>query len=86
MAQRAKASGNLGMPVGQRIADMAPERGRRIRNLRGELVVGAGDVLPKVEAGDICPPALPARVSDVTEDAGELAKASRRRSSALAVA
>ena len=86
MAQRAKASGNLGMPVGQRIADMAPERGRRIRNLRGELVLGAGDVLPKVEAGDICPPALPARVSDVTEDAGELAKASRRRSSALAVA
>jgi hypothetical protein len=32
------------MPLGQRIAYMAPKRRRRIRDLRGELLVGAGDV------------------------------------------
>ena len=37
------------MPLGQRIAHMAPERRRRIRDLRGELAVGAGDTTPKGE-------------------------------------
>ena len=41
------------MPVGQRIAHMAPERGRCIRDLLSEFPVGAGDVLPEVEAGKI---------------------------------
>ncbi len=36
------------MPLGQRIAHMAPEGRRRIRDLGGELLVGAGDVLPQV--------------------------------------
>jgi hypothetical protein len=34
------------MPLGERIAHMPPERRLRIRDLRGELLVGAGDVLP----------------------------------------
>ena len=41
------------MPLGQRLAHMAQKRRRRIRDLLGELPVGTGDVLPKVEAGDI---------------------------------
>ncbi len=35
------------MPLGQRIAHMRPEWGRRVRDLGGELLVGAGDVLRK---------------------------------------
>ena len=31
---------------------MAPEGRQRIRDLGGELHVGAGDILPKVEAGE----------------------------------
>jgi hypothetical protein len=34
------------MPLGERIAHMAPKRRRRFRDLRGERFVGAGDVLP----------------------------------------
>ena len=32
------------MPLGQRLAHMAPEGRQRIRDLGGELDVGAGDV------------------------------------------
>jgi len=32
------------MPLGQRIVHMAPKRRRRLRDLRGELLVDAGDV------------------------------------------
>jgi len=34
----------------QRLAHMPPKRRRRIRDLLGELLVDAGDVLPKVKA------------------------------------
>jgi hypothetical protein len=54
------------MPVGQRIAHMAPKGRRRIRDLRGELVVGAGDALPKVEAGKIGAPVFVAPRSFVS--------------------
>ena len=37
------------MPSGQRIAHVSPKRRRRIRDLRGEFLVGSGDVLPKVK-------------------------------------
>jgi hypothetical protein len=37
----------------QRLAHMAPERRRRIGDLGGELLVRAGDVVPKVEARKI---------------------------------
>ena len=53
-----KGSGELRMPLGQRIAHMAPKRARRIRDLRGELLVGAGDGLPKVKAGNVRSPAF----------------------------
>ena len=46
------------MPLGQRIAHMAPERRLRIRDLRGELAVGTGDLLPKVKAGKVRAPAF----------------------------
>ena len=46
------------MPLGQRIAHMPPEGRRRIRDLGGELLVGAGDVLPKVKAGNVRAPAF----------------------------
>jgi hypothetical protein len=59
----------------QRLPHVPPERRRRIRDLLGELVVGVSEVVPKVEAGDIRAPALPARVGHVTEDAGEGAQA-----------
>jgi hypothetical protein len=45
------------MPLRQRIAHMPPERRRRIRDLGGEFLVGAGDILPKVKRGDIRAPA-----------------------------
>ena len=67
-----KARGELRMPLGERIAHMAPEGCRGIRDLGGELLVGAGDGFPKVVAGDIRAPASLACVGDVTEDAGEL--------------
>jgi hypothetical protein len=35
------------MPLGQRLAHVAPEGRRRVRDLGGELLVGAGDVLRK---------------------------------------
>ena len=41
----------------QHLAHMPPERRRRIFDPLGELLVGATDVLPKVEAGKICAPA-----------------------------
>ena len=62
------------MPLGQRIAHVAPERPRCIRDLLGELLVSAGDVLPKVKASEIRVVALPGGISDPTEDAGELAE------------
>jgi hypothetical protein len=67
-----KGGGELRILLGQRIAHMRPERRRRVRDLRGELLVGTGDVLPKVEAGNIGAPALPASVGHVTEDARKL--------------
>ena len=36
---------------------MPPKRRPRFRDLRGELLVGAGDILPKVKAGNIRAPA-----------------------------
>jgi len=60
------------MPLGQRIAHVPPERGRGIRDPRGELVVGAGDVLPKVEARNVRAPAALARAGDASEDGGEV--------------
>jgi hypothetical protein len=59
------------MPRGQRLPHMTPKGRRRIRDLRGECVVGAGGVLPEVKAGKIRAPAVFACVGDVTEDAGE---------------
>jgi hypothetical protein len=46
---------------------MAPERRRRLRDLRGELLVGALDVLPKVKAGNVCAPAAVERVGEVEQ-------------------
>jgi hypothetical protein len=43
----------LWMPLGQRIAHVRPEGRIGIRDLIGELLVGSGDGLPEVEAGDI---------------------------------
>ena len=37
------------MPLGQRIAHVPPEGSRRVLDLGGELLVGAGDVVPKGE-------------------------------------
>ena len=50
--------GELGMPLGQRIAHVPPEGRRRIRDLGGKLLVGTGDVLPKVKAGNVRAPAF----------------------------
>jgi hypothetical protein len=61
------------MPLGQRLAHVGPERRRRFRHLRGELLVGTGDVLPKVKAGNVRAPTLPACMGDLTTDAGEVA-------------
>jgi hypothetical protein len=74
------------MPLGQRVPHMPPKRCPRIRDLRGELLVGTGDVLPKVEAGKIRGPASLAGVGNLTKDAGEQRKPSFRRSSASDVA
>jgi hypothetical protein len=63
-----KGGGKLRIPLGQRSAHMTPERRLRIRDLRGELLVGAGDVLPKVKAGNVRAPASLAGVGDLTED------------------
>jgi hypothetical protein len=63
------------MPLGQRVPHMPPKRCPRIRDLRGELLVGTGDVLPKVEAGKIRGPASLAGVGNLTKDAGEAAQA-----------
>jgi hypothetical protein len=49
--------GGGGLPLGQRLAHMRPERRLRIRDLLGELLVGAGDGLPEVEAGKVRAPA-----------------------------
>ena len=79
--ERAKEAGTLAEgrrratdAARQRIAHMPPEGRPRIRDLRGELLVGAGDALPKVKAGNIRAPASPACIGDVTKDAGELAQ------------
>ena len=40
------------MPLGQRVAHMRPEGRLRIRDLRGELLVGARDGLPRGESGE----------------------------------
>ena len=60
------------MLLGQRLAHMAPNPRRRIRDPPGELLVGALDFLPKVKAGNVCAPAALARVGDVSEDRGEV--------------
>ena len=59
------------MPLGERIAHMAPEGRLRLRDPFDEVVVGPGDVLPKVESGDVHAPAAFACLSNATEDAGE---------------
>ena len=46
------------LPLGQRVAHVPPKRGLSIRDLGGERLVGAGDGLPKVNAG-ISVPSLP---------------------------
>src|SRR6187402_2449095 len=52
-------AGELRMTLGQRVAHVAPKRRRRIRGLRGELLVGAGGAFPKVEAEEYpCPSRL----------------------------
>ena len=52
---------------------MPPERRQRIRDLRGELLAGAGNVLPKVKAGKIrTPAARPALVGHVLDACGTL--------------
>ena len=61
-----EGGGELRMPLGQRIAHIAPKGGRRIRDLRGELLDGTGDAVPKVEARDVRAPAsLPGLVGHV---------------------
>jgi len=59
------------MPLGQRLTQMAPEGRGRIRDLGGELRVGAGNVLSEVKARKVRAPAFAACVGDLTEDAGE---------------
>ena len=54
-------------------AYVAPDGRWRVRDLGGELVVGTGDVVPKVEGGYIRTPAAFAGLGDVTEDAREAA-------------
>ena len=63
------------MPLGQRLAHVGPERRRRFRDLRGELLVGTGDGLPEVKAGNIRAPASLAGVGGLTEDAGDVVQA-----------
>ena len=63
------------MLSGQRLAYVLPERRRRFRDPRCELVVGAGDGLLEVEAGKARVPASLPRVGHATEDAGEAAQA-----------
>ena len=68
-----KGGGELRMPLGQRVAHMAPERRRRNRDLLGELAVGTGDLRPKVEAGEIRAPSRPAAlVGHVLDACGAL--------------
>ena len=45
-----KGGGELRMPLGQRLAHMRPEGCWRIRDLRGEVLVGTGDVLLEMPA------------------------------------
>ena len=62
----------------QRLAHMAPKRRRSIRDPCRELLVGTGDVLPKVEAGDIRAPAsLRALVGHVLHACGALVTGTR---------
>jgi len=49
----AEGQRELRMSVGQRIAHVAPEGGLRIRDPFDEVVVGPGDVLPKVVSGKV---------------------------------
>ena len=60
------------MLLGQRLAHMAPNPRRRIRDPPGELLVGALDFLPKVKAGNVCAPAALTRAGDVSEDGREV--------------
>jgi hypothetical protein len=72
--EHSRTGRELRMPLGQRIAYMAPEGRPGIRNLCGELPVGAGDVLPKMKARNICAPASLACLGDPTEDGGEVVR------------
>src|SRR3954452_12889500 len=60
------------MPLGQRRTHVPPERRLRIRDPRGDLLVCAENMLPKVEAGNIRAPAALARMGDVSKDGGEV--------------
>jgi hypothetical protein len=76
--ERLRWGGGLRLPLGQRLAHMAPKRRRRIRDPCGELLVGTGDVLPKVEAGDIRAPAsLRALVGHVLHACGAFVTGTR---------
>jgi hypothetical protein len=74
------------MPLGQRLTQMAPEGRGRIRDLGGELRVGAGNVLSEVKARKVRAPAFAACVGDLTEDAGEFVQGCRLLPMASAVA
>ena len=47
----AEGAGSYGCRLDQRMAHMLPEGRQRIRDLADELVVGTGDIVPKVKAG-----------------------------------
>ena len=77
-----EARRELRMPLGQRIAHMPPERRRRSRDLRCQLLIGAGDGLPEVKAGKIRAPVSLAGVGNLTKMLAKQRKPSFGRSSA----
>jgi hypothetical protein len=59
------------MPLGQRLAQVAPEGRSGVLDSRFELLVGASDSPSEVEAGKAVAPAAFAGVGNAAEDAGE---------------
>jgi hypothetical protein len=59
------------MPLGQRLAHVAPEGRSGVLDSRFELVVGASESPSEVEAGKAVAPAAFAGVGNAAEDAGE---------------
>jgi hypothetical protein len=80
LLRRSSGGGRRGVTLGHRIAHVGPEGRRRIHDPSGELLVGTGDVLPKVKAGKTRAPAALACLGDLTEDA--LVRRARRRTQA----